>query len=49
MSEKEKKKQCRTPRNGPPKPGLRNVFEAILTYGHDEDFVPYVDPDFDKT
>ncbi len=49
MSEKEKKKQLRTPRNGPPKPGLRNVFEAILTYGHDEDFVPYVDPDFDKT
>jgi hypothetical protein len=23
-----------------PDPTLRNVFEAILKYGHDEDFVP---------
>lgn len=26
-----------------PDPTLRNVFEAILKYGHDEDFVPRAD------
>lgn len=33
----------------PPKPGLRNVFEAILTYGHDEDFVPFAGGEFHET
>ena len=28
---------------------VRNVFEAILKYGHDEDFVPMDDRDFDAT
>jgi len=28
---------------------LKNVFEAILTYGHDEDFAPKVDEDFVET
>jgi len=43
------KKVMRTQKEGPPKPGLRNVFEAILTYGHDEDFVPYAGKSFDAT
>ncbi|TWT88187.1 hypothetical protein Mal64_16660 [Pseudobythopirellula maris] len=30
-------------------PTLQNVFEAILKYGHDEDFTPRVDPDFVAT
>ena len=30
-------------------PKLQNVFEAILKYGHDEDFVPRVDEDFTST
>lgn len=32
-----------------PDPTLRNVFEAILKYGHDEDFVPRVDDEFIPT
>ena len=28
---------------------VRNVFEAILKYGHDEDFAPDVTEGFDKT
>ena len=32
-----------------PDPTLRNVFEAILKYGHDEDFVPHVDGEFTPT
>jgi hypothetical protein len=28
---------------------MRNVFEAILQCGHDEDFVPSVSDDFDPT
>ena len=28
---------------------MRNVFEAILTYGHDEDFVPDDGDDFSPT
>ena len=28
---------------------MRNVFEAILKYGHDEDFVPRVDDEFEST
>ncbi len=28
---------------------VRNVFEAILKYGHDEDFVPLDDHEFDST
>lgn len=28
---------------------VSNVFEAILKYGHDEDFVPYQDDTFDAT
>jgi hypothetical protein len=32
-----------------PDPKLENVFEAILTYGHDEDFVPRVDDSFQPT
>jgi len=28
---------------------IRNVFEAILKYGHDEDFAPGDDPDFEAT
>ena len=28
---------------------MRNVFEAILKYGHDEDFVPRVDNEFEST
>ena len=27
----------------------RNVFEAILTYGHDEDFVPLAGEDYSAT
>lgn len=30
-------------------PKLKNVFEAILKYGHDEDFAPQVDRDFNST
>lgn len=30
-------------------PTLHNVFDAILKYGHDEDFVPRVDTDFTPT
>ena len=32
-----------------PDPTLQNVFEAILKYGHDEDFVPRVDDQFTPT
>jgi hypothetical protein len=32
-----------------PDPKLKNVFEAILKYGHDEDFAPRVDEDFKAT
>lgn len=32
-----------------PDPKLENVFEAILKYGHDEDFVPREDADFQPT
>ncbi|MGL4513398.1 MAG: hypothetical protein ACRCT8_09935 [Lacipirellulaceae bacterium] len=32
-----------------PDPTLRNVFEAILKYGHDEDFVPRKDNEFVPT
>jgi hypothetical protein len=32
-----------------PDPKLKNVFEAILKYGHDEDFAPRVDEDFRAT
>jgi hypothetical protein len=28
---------------------MRNVFEAILKYGHDEDFAPTADDGFDAT
>lgn len=28
---------------------VRNVFEAILKYGHDEDFLPEVNDDFEPT
>jgi hypothetical protein len=28
---------------------VRNVFEAILKYGHDEDFVPKSNNDFSET
>lgn len=28
---------------------LENVFDAILKHGHDEDFVPRVDPSFQPT
>jgi hypothetical protein len=28
---------------------VNNVFEAILKYGHDEDFAPDADGDFDRT
>jgi len=28
---------------------VRNVFEAILKYGHDEDFAPVGDEDFSAT
>jgi hypothetical protein len=31
------------------KPKLKNVFEAILKYGHDEDFVPTSGDDFQPT
>ncbi|MEM6654486.1 MAG: hypothetical protein AAF596_01660 [Planctomycetota bacterium] len=30
-------------------PNLKNVFEAILKYGHDEDFVPRDDEHFHPT
>ncbi len=30
-------------------PTLKNVFEAILKYGHDEDFAPRVDEEFEPT
>jgi hypothetical protein len=32
-----------------PDPKLKNVFEAILKYGHDEDFAPRVDAEFMAT
>lgn len=32
-----------------PDPTLQNVFEAILKYGHDEDFAPRVDDEFTPT
>lgn len=32
-----------------PDPKLKNVFEAILKYGHDEDFAPKVDHSFMST
>ena len=28
---------------------VRNVFEAILKYGHDEDFAPMVNEEFEPT
>ena len=28
---------------------MRNVFEAILQYGHDEDFAPHADEEFEST
>jgi hypothetical protein len=28
---------------------MRNVFEAILKYGHDEDFVPHAGDEFEAT
>lgn len=28
---------------------VRNVFDAILKYGHDEDFVPVADLEFEPT
>jgi hypothetical protein len=43
------KKLIRMPEDGPPQPGLRNVFEAIITYGHDEDFIPFASVEFDET
>jgi len=30
-------------------PKLKNVFEAILKYGHDEDFAPSMERDFGST
>ena len=32
-----------------PDPKLKNVFEAILKYGHDEDFAPKSDDSFMST
>ena len=32
-----------------PDPKLKNVFEAILKYGHDEDFAPHADRSFKST
>jgi hypothetical protein len=32
-----------------PDPTLKNVFEAILKYGHDEDFAPKRNDDFKAT
>jgi hypothetical protein len=32
-----------------PDPTLKNVFEAILKYGHDEDFAPKSNDDFKAT
>lgn len=32
-----------------PDPNLQNVFDAILKYGHDEDFVPHMDDHFQPT
>ncbi len=32
-----------------PDPKLKNVFEAILKYGHDEDFAPATDRNFKQT
>lgn len=32
-----------------PDPTLKNVFEAILKYGHDEDFAPKTDVEFKAT
>ncbi len=32
-----------------PDPTLKNVFEAILKYGHDEDFLPRGDEEFQST
>ncbi len=32
-----------------PDPKLKNVFEAILKYGHDEDFAPKTDRHFNAT
>jgi hypothetical protein len=32
-----------------PDPTLKNVFEAILKYGHDEDFAPRKDVEFKAT
>jgi hypothetical protein len=32
-----------------PDPKLKNVFEAILKYGHDEDFAPKTDSGFKAT
>ena len=32
-----------------PEPKMKNVFEAILTYGHDEDFAPTMSEEFMPT
>ena len=32
-----------------PRPGVQNVFEAILKYGHDEDFAPVRGEEFHAT
>jgi len=32
-----------------PDPTLKNVFEAILKYGHDEDFAPKLNEEFKAT
>ena len=33
----------------PPRKQIKNVFEAILEYGHDEDFVPAESDEFTST
>ena len=33
----------------PPRKKIKNVFEAILEYGHDEDFVPHESNEFTST
>ena len=38
-----------SPEKKMPDPKLKNVFEAILKYGHDEDFAPSADRDFRAT
>ena len=36
-------------KNLPPRKNIKNVFEAILEYGHDEDFVPTESDEFNST